>query len=175
MESLARNKIMAAYEEDYDGIQMYDSAVSAVVMIPTEDQQLQYYMSRTKTGMDNMVIHAQEQLTGSAELMEQIGYNSYLMKKLKAGKIDRTKNEKADAMIHELGEALEQIASDIRAVDSEYLSTKGRNYIGFSEDRTSLAEQIGLLSSVLAAALILIAAYFCVFLRLFIADKEVEA
>ena len=175
MESLARNKIMAAYEEDYDGIQMYDSAVSAVVMIPTEDQQLQYYMSRTKTGMDNMVIHAQEQLTGSAELMEQIGYNSYLMKKLKAGKIDRTKNEKADAMIRELGTALEQIASDIRAVDSEYLSTKGRNYIGFSEDRTSLAEQIGLLSSVLAAALILIAAYFCVFLRLFIADKEVEA
>jgi hypothetical protein len=69
MDSLIHNKMMAAYEEDNKGLQMYDAAMSAVVMIPTQDQKTQYYMSRTKTGMDNMVIHAQEQLTGTAERM----------------------------------------------------------------------------------------------------------
>jgi len=85
MDSLKHDQIMAAYEEDYNGIRMYDAAMSAVVMIPTQDPKLQYYMSRTKTGMDNLVIHAQEQLEGSAELMKQIDYNTYLTGKLKAG------------------------------------------------------------------------------------------
>ena len=174
MDSLIHNKIMAAYEEDYNGIQMYDAAMSAVVMIPTQNQDQQYYMSRTKTGMDNLIIHAQEQLTGSAELMEQIDYNTYLTKKLRTGVSDRTKNEKADAMIREVEAALEKIASDIQAVDSAYLSTKGRNYIGFSENRTGLAEQIGLLSSLRFAVLFLILAFTCVFLRSLITDKEMR-
>ena len=42
MDSLKHNKMMAAYEEDNKGIQMYDAAMSAVVMIPTQDQKMQY-------------------------------------------------------------------------------------------------------------------------------------
>ena len=70
MDYLAYNKLMAAYDEDNRGIKMYDAAMSAVVMIPTQDQTMQYYMSRTKTGMDNMAIHADGQLAGAAERME---------------------------------------------------------------------------------------------------------
>ena len=172
MDSLMHNKMMAAYEEDNKGVQMYDAAMSSVVMIPTQDQKNQYYMSRTKTGMDNMVIHAQEQLAGTAERMEQIEYNTYLTEKLKANIPDQMKNEKADAMIREMAESLDKIASDIRVVDSGYLSTKGRNYIGFSDDITGFAEQIGLVPSFLSAVLILIAAFFCVFLRTLLSDKE---
>ena len=84
MDSLMHNKMMAAYDEDNNGVKMYDAAMSAVVMIPTQDEQMQYYMSRTKTGMDNMIKHAQEQLTGTAERMEHIKYNTYLTEKLKA-------------------------------------------------------------------------------------------
>ena len=174
MDSLIHNKMMAAYEEDNKGLQMYDAAMSAVVMIPTQDQKAQYYMSRTKTGMDNMVIHAEEQLTGTAERMEEIEYNSYLTEKLKAGVSDRKKTEKADAMIREIETSLDKIASDIQSVDSAYLSTKGRNFIRFSDDRTGIADQIGLVPSVLSAVGILIAAFICVFLRILISDKENE-
>ena len=131
-------------------------------------------MSRTKTGMDNMVIHAEEQLTGTAERMEEIEYNSYLTEKLKAGVSDRKKTEKADAMIREIETSLDKIASDIQSVDSAYLSTKGRNFIRFSDDRTGIAAQIGLVPSVLSAVGILIAAFICVFLRILISDKENE-
>ena len=168
------NKMMAAYEEDNKGIRMYDTAMSAVVMIPTQDQDTQYYMSRTKTGMDNMVIHAQEQLTGTAERMEQIEYNTYLTEKLEENRSDRKKMEKADTMISEMTAALDKIASDIGAVDSAYLSTKGRNFIGFSDDSTGFTEQIGLVSSFLCAALIILAVFLCMFIRQFVSDKEEE-
>ena len=174
MDSLARDKIMAAYEEDNNGIGMYDAAMSAVVMIPTQDQNMQYYMSRTKTGMDNMVSHAQAQLAGTAELGEQIEYNSYLTQKLETNTPDRAKVEKADAMIRELTAELDGIASEIQKADSVYLSTKGRNFIGFSEANIGLAERIGLLPSLLCAVLVTIAAVLCVFLRSLVSDKEVK-
>ena len=148
--------------------------MSAVVMIPTEDQKMQYYMSRTKTGMDNMVIHAQEQLAGTAERMEQIEYNIYLTEKLKANVSDQMKTDKAAGMITELQTSLNNIAMDVRMSDNAYLSTKTRNYIGFSDDSTGFAGQVGLVSSFLCAVLILIVVFTCVFLRIYFSDNENE-
>ncbi len=172
MDGLMYNKMMAAYDEDNKGIRMYDAAMSAVVMIPTQDQTMNYYMSRTKTGMDNMAIHADAQLTGAAERMEMIEYNTYLTEKLKTNVSDRTKTEKADAMIREMEASLDRLASDIQAVDSAYTSTKARNYISFSDDSVGFADQIGLRSSFLCAVLVLIMVFVCVYLRLLVSDKE---
>ena len=175
MDRLMNNKMMAAYDEDNKGIEMYDAAMSAVVMIPTQDEQMQYYMSRTKTGMDNMVKHAQEQLTGTAERMEHIEYNTYLTEKLKAGETDITKMEKADAMISEMEVSLDKIASDIQTVDSGYLNTKARNFISISSEDTGIIGQIGLVSSLLGAVLMLIVTFIGVSLRIFFSDKEMTA
>ena len=175
MDSLMNNKMMAAYDEDNKGIEMYDAAMSAVVMIPTQDEQMQYYMSRTKTGMDNMVKHAQEQLTGTAERMEHIEYNTYLTEKLKAGEANMTKMEKADAMIREMEVSLDKIASEIQTVDSGYLNTKARNFISISSEDTGITGQIGLVSSLLGAVLMLIVTFIGVSLRIFFSDKEMTA
>ncbi len=175
MDRLMYDKLMAAYEEDNMGIQKYDAAMSAVVMIPTQDKTMNYYMSRTKTGMDNMAIHADQQLMGAMERMEQIRYNSYLTEKLEINGSDRAKAERADAMIHEIESLLDKLATDIHALDSAYTSTKARNYIGFStDDGVGLADRIGLIPSLLCAALILFAAYTLVFLGIFLSDKEKE-
>ena len=175
MDSLMHNKMMAAYDEDNNGVKMYDAAMSAVVMIPTQDEQMQYYMSRTKTGMDNMVKHAQEQLTGTEEYMEHIEYNTYLTEKLEAGTAGKKMMKKADTMISEMEVSLDKIASDIQTVDSGYLNTKARNYISISSDSTGFAEQIGLVFSLLGAVLMLIVTFFVVSLRIFLSDKEMTA
>ena len=169
------NKMMAAYYEDNKGIKMYDAAMSAVVMIPTQDEQMQYYMSRTKTGMDNMVKHAQEQLTGTAEHMEHIEYNTYLTEKLEAGTAGKKMMKKADTMISEMEVSLDKIASDIQTVDSGYLNTKARNYISISSDSTGFAEQIGLVSSLLWAVVMLIITFIGVSLSIYFSDKEMTA
>ncbi|MBQ8074371.1 MAG: hypothetical protein IJ237_00140 [Oscillospiraceae bacterium] len=174
MDRLMHNKLMAAYDEDNKGIQMYDAAMSAAVMIPSQDQTMNYYMARTKTGMDDMAIHADGQLAGAAEKMEQIEYNTYLAEKLEAGDSDPMKTEKANAMIQEMETSLKKLASDIQTVDSAYTNTKARNYIGFSEHDEGFADQIGLVYSLLCAVLILAAVFTCVFLRIFLSDKEKE-
>ena len=174
MDRLVYSKLMAAYDEDNKGIRMYDAAMSAVVMIPTQDQTMQYYMSRTKTGMDNMAIHADEQLTGATERMEQIEYSTYLTEKLAANGSSRKKREKADTMIREMEEKLDRLASDIQAVDSAYTNAKARNYISFSDDNTGFASRIGLARSLLYTVLILIVLFACVVLRMIHSDKEKE-
>ena len=172
MDSLAYDKLMAAYEEDNKGIQMYDAAMSAVVMIPTRDNTNNYYMSRTKTGMDDMAIHADAQLVGATERMEQIEYNSYLAVKLEANDPDQAKAQKADAMIKEMEASLDKLASDIQALDSTYTNTKARNYIGFSENKVGIASKLSFGLSLLCTVMILVVVFICVYLRKYFSDKE---
>ena len=174
MDRLVYDKMMAAYDEDNKGIQLYDAAMSAIVMIPTQDQTMKYYMSRTKTGMDNMAVHADAQLAGATERLEQIAYNTYLTGKLETNVSDRVKTEKADAMIREMEASLEKLAEDIQAVDSVYTNTKARNYLGFSNAEMGFKDRIGLVPSLLFTVLILAAAFTCVFLRTFLSDKGKE-
>ena len=174
MDRLMYNKLMAAYDEDNNGIRMYDAAMSAVVMIPTQDQTLQYYMSRTKTGMDNMALHADAQLAGATERLEQIEYSTYLTEKLKTRLSDRKKKAKADAMIHEMDETLDKLAADIQTADSAYTSARARNYISFSDDSRGFKDQIDLVHSLLYSVLALIALLACVLLWKILSDKEKE-
>ena len=125
--------------------------------------------------MDEMAIHADEQLAGAVERMEQIEYNSYLADKMKAGNADQTKTEKAEVMIKELETLLNSLSKDIQTVDSAYTNTKARNYIGFSENNVGIADRIGLVFSLLCAILFLLAVFICVFLRTLFSDKEREA
>ena len=174
MDRLMYSKLMAAYDEDNNGIRLYDAAMSAVVMIPTQDQTMQYYMSRTKTGMDNMALHADAQLAGATERLEQIEYSTYLTEKLKTRLSDRKKKAKADAMIHEMDETLDKLAADIQTADSAYTSARARNYISFSDDNAGFANQIGLVRAFLFTVLVLIAVYACVLLWKILSDKEKE-
>ncbi len=172
MDRLAYDKLMAAYDEDNKGIRMYDAAMSAVVMIPTRDQSNDYYMSRTKTGMDEMVTHADAQLAGAIERMEEIEYDTYLSGKL-GGKVPGEElTQKADAMIKEMEASLDKLASDIETMDSTYTNAKAHNYIGFSENKVGFAEKTGLVFSLLCSLLALAAAFFCVFLRMYFSGKE---
>ena len=159
MDRLMYDKLIAAYDEDNKGIQIYDTAMSAVIMIPTQDQSLQYYMSRTKTGVDNMAIHANEQLIGATERMEQIKFNTHLLKKLIENDSDLIRKEKADAMIRDMQASLNKLASDIQSVDSSYTSAKARNYLSFSRDSANFAEKIGLLPAFLGTLFILFLAF----------------
>ena len=75
-------------------------------------------------------------------------------------------------MIREMEESLEKLASDIQAVDSSYMSTKGRDYLSFSEDGIGFVDRIGLTTSLLGAAAVLCAAFVCVFFGKFLSGKE---
>ena len=175
MDQLVYDKLMAAYDEDNKGIQMYDAAMSAVVMIPTQDRTSQYYMSRTKTGMDSMALHADGQLLGATEKMEAIEYNTYLIGKMGAVSPTAAQRDKADAMIRQSEAALEKLAGDIRMVDNSFTSYKARNYLSFHSADLRILDRIDPAGSVLSTALIFVLAFTAVFLRHFFRKEDRKA
>ena len=172
MDRLLYNKLMAAYDEDNKGIEMYDTAMSAIVMIPTEDSSLKYYMSRTKTGMDNMALHADAQLFDATEKLSTIEYNAYLIEKLRTASPSAAQREKADAMIREMEASLETLASDIRMVDNSFTTYKARNYLSFRAGHTRFIDRIDLVGSVFGAVIIMGFAFIVVFLHYFLQTKR---
>jgi len=165
MDRLVYSKLMAAYDEDNKGIKIYDTAMSAVVMIPTEDATMRYYMSRTKTGMDNLALHADAQLLGAMEKTTDIEYKSYLIQKMQANTPTQEQREKADAMILQMAGTLETLAGDIRTVDSSFASYKARNYLSFQNNHQRFLQRIAPGESLGIALLVLAAAFVTVFLR----------
>lgn len=174
MDRLLYNKLMAAYEEDNKGIKMYDVAMSAIVMIPTEDKSLKYYMSRTKTGMDNMAIHADDQLFGATEKLEEIDYNAYLIDKMQTNSPMTSQLKKADDMIRQMQMSLETLASDIRKLDNTYTSYRARNYLSFRSDFMRFIDRIELVNSVFIAAVLFGMAFTLVFVRHFFQKRDKE-
>ena len=172
MDHLLYDKFMAAYEEDNKGIKLYDVAMSSIVMIPTEDSSLKYYMSRTKTGMDNMALHADGQLYAAAEKLKTIDYNTYLIDKLKANSPSDAQRKKADAMILQMKSSLETLASDIRKTDKYYTSYKARNYLSFRDNYLRFTDRIEPVNSIFGAALLLFLVFTMIFLRQFIQKKR---
>ena len=175
MDRLIYNKLMAAYNEDNKGIQLYDSAMSAIVMIPTQDSSYKYYMSRTKTGMDNMALHADGQLTGATERMADIEYNTYLMQKMGSSPSQAAQREKADAMIRQMQSSLEALASDIRTVDNSYANYKARNYLSFRNTYMRFIDRIDIPSTVISTIVSFGMAFTAVFLYYFIKRSDKKA
>lgn len=48
----AYNRQMARYDVNCDAIKMYANEMATVVLVPTDDKTNQFYMSRTKIGVD---------------------------------------------------------------------------------------------------------------------------
>ena len=147
----------------------------AIVMIPTEDQSMKYYMSRTKTGMDNMALHADGQLYGATEKLEGIDYNKYLTEKMQTNAPQAALRQKADAMIKQIEDSLEKLASDIRRIDKSYTSYKARNYLSFRDSYQRFTDRIEPVNSVFGAVLLLGIAFTVTFFRQYFrrSDKKV--
>jgi hypothetical protein len=75
------------------------------------------------------------------------------------------RNRRGD-IIHGIGHFFQSFAGCTRL---------SRNYISTSSDSTGYAEQIGLVSSLLGAVLMLIVTFIGVSLRIFFSDKEMTA
>ena len=71
------DKDMAAYNVRLEAIDMYDHQMATIVLVPTKDEKLEYYMSRTKIGVDDYADQAQTYLEDAKKLKNEIDDNNY--------------------------------------------------------------------------------------------------
>ena len=101
---------MAYYDANKNGISVYEKSMTSVVMIPTTDEMEEYYMSRTKTAMDNMARSADSSLQAATDYQSEIVDTSYVVEKMQTVTDDAGRLKEAQDMINKLESGINEIS-----------------------------------------------------------------
>lgn len=155
-------KNMIGYETRKEIIRKYDEAMSAIVMIPSKDKNDEFYMSKTKIGIDYLVNDSNYYLDASNKIEENIRNNDEIMGKLNA---DTTEDEikKLQNLLTIMNKKLDKLAAKIKDTDNDYVAYKTRNYMDYKIiERTAIerihikaAFGIGVLAAMFISAVII--------------------
>lgn len=122
-----------ASEISKSALEIYDPFITGIAFIPSVDKQSEYYMSRTKTGLDNLAMRSYNAGIDANIFKKAIDEKNYLVEKYTTDyAVDGDAAATADKMIEALCTNLEKISSVALMTDSEYLENKTKNYITFN-------------------------------------------
>lgn len=110
----------------------YDPNITGVAFIPSVDQYNEYYMSRTKTGLDNIVVRSHNLGVTANGFKKNADEHRYVVGKFTAETYPGGNKNEADVMIEELCTHLEKLSTVALKTDNEYVSHKTKNYITFN-------------------------------------------
>ena len=110
-------------------IDEYRNEMTSSVLIPTYDSDGQFYMSRTKTGIDDISKAMDRYLEDATGLKEKIDLNKDKILKLNASTI--TDTERADRMLQIIQTKIINIFDRIQKLDAEYVSEKTDGYVRY--------------------------------------------
>lgn len=146
-------KNMAAYDVRLETIDMYDEQMASIVLVPTNDENLKYYMSRTKIGVDYFAEQADRYLQTATLQKEQMEHNDYAKSQIVSKGRNTAAYEKADTMLETLKEELESLAQQSRQLSDSYINQKRRGYLKIdnlrSEGRNRMNLKNGLINTVI--------------------------
>lgn len=142
MLSSDKDKQDAIYNSRVDGIETYDGNMAKVVLVPTEDENDEFYMSRTKIGVDYFATEAGEALDKASEINQEIEENNDMIKRLKAsdGEVSEADFEKADEMILSMEDNLQQLSDQAIALFDDYVESNQNGYIKVEDEEYSVCK-----------------------------------
>lgn len=131
------DKKMATYDVRLETIQMYDEQMARIVLVPTTDEEEEFYMSRTKIGADYFADEADSALETASSIQEDIMHNEYSKHQVSQSSATDVQYEKANQMIEELKQELMDLSEQSKKLSDEYLDDKRDGYIALNlEDKT---------------------------------------
>ncbi len=135
-----RRKNLAAHDVRIEAINLYDAFMTSFVLIPTYDVDDEFYMSRTKVGVDYFAEEAKEELASATRLGEEMEHNTYASAQVGAGG-NATPRERADQRIEELTAELTRLSAQCRELCGAYVKEKRDGYIQVSFTGPSASEE----------------------------------
>lgn len=111
-------------------LSIYDAKISGVAFVPTVDDNNEFYMSRTKTGIDNLSKISYQNGTKAVECKKTIDeYRDQYDKFSAAAPSTDEMHQTADALVKEIETNLKKISDLSIRTDDEYIAKKNNNYI----------------------------------------------
>ena len=126
---------------------MYAEEMTRVVLVPTWDTSDEFYMGRTKVGIDELSLEAQSYSKQSEEYYKQINTNNDLISHLSAS-ASSGNNAALDEMIRGVEEELAKYATRAARISQEYSETRMNNCISVSVTDNTFVKK-ALISAVL--------------------------
>ena len=151
LKNIDYQKFMAEYQNRLHTIDIYDSALTAVVLIPTLDTQNNFYMSRTKVAIDYQATAAESANSNGNDTMAVIQKNEYAIRQMRSQTANSSSSlATAQSMIQDMKQKLETLIETTKILNKEYVRYKTKNYLTISFEERSLADELSLKWVILA-------------------------
>lgn len=136
----------------------YNNKMVSSVLIPTYDTEGAFYMSRTKIGIDDLALQANELLSSAVEAQKSIATNNTKVMALEQS-TESHEVQMAQAMVDNITQQLADIVSATRELDADCYAQRIHSYLMFSEPQMSFMQRYNVKRSVMLAALVCAACY----------------
>lgn len=151
LKNIDYQKFMAEYQNRLHTIEIYDSALTAVVLIPTLDTQNNFYMSRTKVAIDYQATAAESANSNGNDTLAVIQKNEYAIRQMRSQTANTPSSiTTAQSMIQDMKQKLETLIETTKILNKEYVRYKTKNYLTISFEERSLADELSLKWVILA-------------------------
>lgn len=151
LKNIDYQKFMSEYQNRLHTIEIYDSALTAVVLIPTLDTQNNFYMSRTKVAIDYQATAAESANAKGNDTLAVIQKNEYAIRQMRSQTANMPSSiATAQSMIQDMKQKLETLIETTKILNKEYVRYKTKNYLTISFEERSLADELSLKWVILA-------------------------
>lgn len=134
-----KQKMQQSYKTTNDTIAAYAKDMTRVVLVPTWDNDGQYYMGRTKVGIDVLSVQAVDYSKKVAEIEKRIQDNNLKLTKFgTTGGNTAADKEATAALIVSLSDSLRRLAEEARSIGQEYYSNQMNQCISASVSTVSI-------------------------------------
>lgn len=125
MYSYDRLKLQDSYDITNKAIAKYDKDMARIVLVPTWDNDGQYYMGRTKIGIDTLSVQSVAYSNNIANLEKSIKDNELKIQKFTEASGNTEENKAyVSELIESTTESLKTLAEEARLIGREYYSSQ---------------------------------------------------
>lgn len=115
-----------------EALEKYDPKIIAVAFVPSVDNTNSYYMSKTKTGIDDLANDSYNLGMEAAKISKKIdSYNNHYNKLANASDANPANILETDTYLSEILHDFESLSKKIAALDDEYLDYKTESYFTY--------------------------------------------
>lgn len=120
IQDIKADKNTASYKIRLETIAMYERDLATIVLIPTRDETGEFYMSRTKIGVDIFADEAEDFSKDASKAKSVISTNNYAIRQLSSGSATAEDYAMADAMVQAICDNLHGYAQKGLAMIAKY-------------------------------------------------------
>lgn len=123
--------------------------MARIVLVPTSDLNNEFYMSRTKIGVDNFANEADDYLKDATDLRKQMENKQYANSQIQNATANYLFYKQADEMILSMKQELEDLAAQSKKLSDAYLQKKRNGYLYLALVQTNLQALLGVKKSLI--------------------------